>query len=35
MLILQKPNGKLKSKAVNAIIQWRLDVWADGDFDSL
>ena len=35
MLILQKPNGKLKSRAVHAIIQRRLDLWADGDFDSL
>ena len=35
MLILQKPNGKLKNKTVNAIIQRRLDLWADGDFDSL
>ena len=35
ILILQKPNGKLKSKAIKAIILQQLDLWTDGDFDSL
>ena len=35
ILILQKPNSKLNSKAVHAQIRRRLDLWVARDFDSL
>jgi len=35
IVIPQRPNGKLKSKAIQSHIQQCLKLWAVGDFDSL